>query len=357
MRFGFIHDEFGFSWRMAEAYPYVDSRAYHGDTESIHGTIHHLPKALQCDKVPFRPDFDYSPYDCLIFFLQGGRCQTDIDYMKAIKSKYPDILLIWWWGELYRFDQNIDLWFEHILKSEGELVKVVDLMTCSFHKYSEEFASVIKRRFNKEYRLLCEPYDTEHILKNHRKYHRDFDKGIWTMRHGRNIDISRSLTVMGRLQKKYPKLPCYVHLYHSFNDEQARKDVYSQQHEFAPHLKFEFSPILEPHDAFMDYVKELFFVIDDYFAYSGSNLSCATACMGTPTIGNDYNTSNYLCFPKLNFGLNDIDKWVEAGERLIKDETYYWEVSRKSQEMAKKYYSFDVVRNQVEKIYNEFSKN
>lgn len=356
MRAGFIHTEFDYAWTMPQAYPYTDPRAYFSGTESIHGTIHHIPKALQCDKLPFRPDFDYSPYDIVIMYLQGGRPPKDIEYLRTIKSKYPKMVMVWWWGELYRFDQDFNLWFDHILKTEREMIRIVDVMTCEFHRYTGEFASVIKRRFNAEYRMLYSPTDLEDILKYHRKTTRDISKGIWTMVHGRNPDLSRSLTVMGRLQRNHPDLKCYVHLFNVSEDINEKNRIIELRNKITPNLKFEFSPTLEPHDAFMDFIKDRFFIIDDYPAYCGGSLSELTSCIGLPTITHDYNTAGYLCYPDLNFGMDDLDKWVEAGERLITDEDYYWKISRKAQELAQKYYSFDAVKKNIEKIYYEFRK-
>lgn len=353
-RAGFIHTEFDYAWTIPKAYPYTHPKAYFAETRTIHGTIHHMPSALKCDKLPFRPDFDYSPYDIVVMFLQGGRPNKDIDYLRQIKSKYPHTLLVWWWGEIYRFDQDPRLWFQHVLINEREMMEIVDVLTCGFHKYETDLAPIFKELFNKEYRTLYEPYDTEDINANHSKTIRDINKGILTMVHGRNPDISRSLVVMERLQKNHPDLKCYVHLYNAYSNPAERDKVMEVRNKVAPSLKFELSRPLQPHDAFMDFMKDLFFIIDDYPAYAGSNLSCVAGCTGTPSISHEYNTSAYLCFPELNFGLDEIDKWTEVGEKLISDEDFYWKVSKTAQKMAQKYYSYDAVKKQVEKIYEEF---
>ena len=352
MKIGYVHDEFGYSWSMKEAQPYNHPKAFFSDTQHIHGTIHHIPPATKGDKLPFRPDFDYSPYDVLIFYLQGGRCITDVQYMREIKKKYPDVLLIWWWGEIYRQDQDPELWWEHVLKQERELVKIVDVMSSPFHMYESVMAPIYMDRFNTPYRTIHEPYDTEHIKRLHNKTTMDIENGVWTMIHGRYIDIRRSLTAMGRLQKRHPPLNCYIHTYHS---EHIKTDYLPKWlKEVAPLLRWNETKVIPNHCEFLDYLKTLYFIFDDYPAICSSNLSVNAACVGLPTISNDWNTSNTLCFPELTFGFDDVDAWVEAGDRLIYDHVFYKNVMRTAQRMVEEYYSYRAVNERIINIWKEF---
>ena len=348
MKVGFAHDEFGISWKMTEAYPYTNHRAYFADTEFLHGTIHYIPKALKCDKVPFNPIFDYTPYDIFILYLQGGRCQTDVDYMKIIRKKYPDLCIIQWWGEIYRFDHDPEWWMREVYSHEAELFKTIDFLCTPFHAYLslDKFTNVWNR-LGVKVRLLCEPYDLGDMEKSHYKLERELDNGIMTMVHGRSPDISRSLAIMTRLQKKYG-IKCFINPY-------RRTDVGEQLAKF-PSLKFEYTSLHENHGNFLSYLSKFYFVFDDYPAYCGSNFQLCASGVGVPTISHIWNTSQYLTIPELSFGVDDLDSWFKGTESLILDEDYYRTIMEKARVNLRKYYSFKAVAGQVKELYEEWMK-
>lgn len=349
MKVGFIHDEYGYSWKMRRGYSYRSQKAYFARTRGIHGSVHHLTLALKGYKLPFRPDFDYSPYDLLIFYLQGGRCERDVRYMKLIKEKYPNILLMLWWGEIYRLDQKPEAMFEHILKAEFKLMQYIDLLVGPL-RYETLMMPILKK-LKKQFRWIPPPYDTKHLKKYHSKTILNPDNGIWTMVHGRANDISRSLTVMGKLQDDF-NIRCLVHPYGYLIEEKIKK----LRDKVASNLKIEIDKSCPSHNEYLDRLKDWYFIFDDYPAYSASRLTIETACIGTPTLCNEYNAAGSICFPRLTFSLNDLDGWYEAAARLINDETFYKEVMRFAQKRAEEYFSYDAVKKCIEKIYEEFKK-
>ena len=122
----------------------------------------------------------------------------------------------------------------------------------------------------------------------------------------------------------------------------------------APLLRWSESKYIPNHCDFLDYLKNLYFIFDDYPAYCSSNLSVNAACCGVPTISHVWNTSNTLCFPELTFGFDDVDAWTEGAERLIYNQHFYKKVMDNAQRMVEKYYSYRAVNERIINIWKEF---
>ena len=77
------------------------------------------------------------------------------------------------------------------------------------------------------------------------------------------------------------------------------------------------------------------------------SLNCAY--WGIPCIGNDKVDTQRLCFPDLSVDIDDVDSAMKCAIKL-KDESFYDEVSEKSKELYKKYYSVEAWKENFNKI-------
>ena len=77
------------------------------------------------------------------------------------------------------------------------------------------------------------------------------------------------------------------------------------------------------------------------------SLNCAYWVI--PCIGNDKVDTQRLCFPDLSVDIDDVDSAMKCAIKL-KDESFYNEVSEKSKELYKKYYSLEAWKENFNKI-------
>ena len=77
------------------------------------------------------------------------------------------------------------------------------------------------------------------------------------------------------------------------------------------------------------------------------SLNCAY--WGIPCIGNAKVDTQRLCFPDLSVHIDDVDSAMKCAIKL-KDESFYNEVSEKSKELYKKYYSLEAWKENFNKI-------
>jgi hypothetical protein len=311
------------------------------------GNIHHTPLALHCDYLPFHPDFDYSPYDFLIFFLQGGRGKRCVEYMRTIKSRYNG-MIAYLWGEIYRLGRG-QLFLQHFGNSGWvQIMKIVDIIASSFDAYETEWAHVWEK-LGKPFYLYPLPYDGRSIRKRHQKIQPCIDTGVYAMAHGRLTDVRRELKVMARLQKEF-EIKCTMNRNLYITEEALEK----QRAEVASNLDLTVIDRIMDFEEFMEKLANWFLIIDGYACYSCSNFTIHSALVGTPVVSHTYNTAAKICFPETTFKIDDLDGWVSGAERLIKDRTFYNNVSKTGVEVALTKFSYGAFRKRWYKIYEDW---